>query len=289
MGKVLAAIVVVVTAVYAIVPWHWWMESKVSLQATLAPPGAEYWFGADNLGRDLFLRLSQVIRVSVLPLWGTVILFSVLGCSAGVGVSLLPDSRWFSALKLFLRSGAVVVGAVPVGVAAFVWAVFSERAGLQAVAIAIGALMAVRCFLHILDLMQQDQRLGYWQAHAALGGSKARLIWRYGLASQWRRPLLTALAFHLQVAVAIEASISYLGFGVQEPTPSFGNMLASHFDLFLKGQWQVLVPILLVFAATAAWPTLLHSVLTAPTARGLGWRNSQKHSNQGALSAGYVA
>ena len=53
--------------------------------------------------------------------------------------------------------------------------------------------------------------------------------------------MLLILIFHMKMAVVIEASLSYLGFGVQEPQASFGNMLASHFELYLRGQWQIML------------------------------------------------
>jgi ABC-type dipeptide/oligopeptide/nickel transport system permease subunit len=80
-----------------------------------------------------------------------------------------------------------------------------------------------------------------------------------------------SLGFHLRTAVAIEASLSYLGFGIQEPSPSFGNMLAAHFDLYLKGQWYVLGILVLWLGVTAAFPqavlTLSQSQVRRPRIR----------------------
>jgi len=65
----------------------------------------------------------------------------------------------------------------------------------------------------------------------------------HGILPHWLPDTLGNLAFYLKVAITVDASLGYLGFGVQEPHPSFGNMLASHFDSYMRGSWFVLVVI----------------------------------------------
>jgi len=72
---------------------------------------------------------------------------------------------------------------------------------------------------------------------------------------------MAVLGFQLRVAVAAEASLSFLGFGIQEPQPSFGNMLSSHFDLYLKGHWSVLLVIVGGLALAALFPASLAALL----------------------------
>jgi peptide/nickel transport system permease protein len=239
----------------ALAPWDVLVSQKIDLVNMLGPPSSAHPLGTDNLGRDLLGRLAAAVRGGVLPLWGGVL----VGCMAGGTAALVaivaqargPLARGATAVVDALTAA---LASIPVGLLAFAWAAWQERAGLLPVLGSLSGLFAARTYLELRDLHRRDVRLGYWTAHAALGGSLWQRVTRYGLLSGWLRPLATTLGFHLRAAVAIEASLSYLGFGLQEPQASFGNMLASHFDLYLKGHWSVLAAIVACLAATAAFP-----------------------------------
>ncbi len=253
----------------ALVPWGEWFGGKVRLADTLLPPSAEHPLGTDNLGRDLLVRTATAMSSGVLPLWGAVLLSTLAGVSLGTAVVLLKRRRLGAGAARGIDLVATGLASIPVGVSAFAWAVWWEKGGLAPVCLALGALFAVRSYLQIRDLHRHDRHLGFWTAHASLGGSEAGRLWRYGVFTGWRWSLAEALGFHLRAAVAIEASLSYLGFGIQEPAASFGNMLASHFDLYLKGHLSVLAVILGALALTAAFPSCLLSVLAFfPSRRG---------------------
>lgn len=127
--------------------------------------------------------------------------------------------------------------------------------------IALSLLIFVRSYLQIHELFLHDRKLGYWQAHEAIGGGMFSRIFRYGFGGSWSEPLLQSLRFHLMIAVSIEASLSYLGFGIQEPQASFGNMLSAHFNLFVKGQWYILIVIVIALWLTAKFPSILFAFL----------------------------
>jgi ABC-type dipeptide/oligopeptide/nickel transport system permease subunit len=149
---------------------------------------------------------------------------------------------------------AVSLATIPAGVMAFAWGAVRERVDLLGVMWTLGILFAVRMYLLVRDLDRRDQKLGYWTAHEALGGTTLSRIWHYGIRGGWSGELMESLWLNLRVAVAIEAAVSYLGFGVAEPAPSFGNMLATHFDYYLKGHVGVVIPIILGLALTAMVP-----------------------------------
>lgn len=263
--------VLVVFAALAILPWEAWLGGKINLAASLAPPSWGHPLGTDNMGRDLLVRIAAAVRGSVLPLW----LGVVLGAAAGIAVACAAivgerGRSWLrgAAVARSLDLSATVLAAVPIGLVVFAWAVWQEKAGIAPVLLALGALFAVRTYLETRDLYRRDAELAYWTAHRALGGALAARLWRYGLRAGWTSALLRTLAFHLRTAVAIEASLSYLGFGVQEPQASFGNMLASHFDLFLKGRFEVLLMLVLALLLVAAVPSAAYGVADLRARRG---------------------
>ncbi len=252
-----SVLMVVAFALLLCVPWSIWFGARVNLADALALPSLRHPLGADSLGRDLLVRAAEAVLGAVLPLWLGVLVATLVGVLLGIGMICLGTCRLWRPLIASFDAVAVVLVSVPVCLTAFAWAALREHAGLMPVLISLTLVFTLRTYLQVRDLYRKDETLAYWTAHAALGG---RLLFRlvsYGIVTSWRRTLATSLGFHLRTAVAIEASLSYLGFGIQEPSASFGNMLAAHFDLFLKGQWYVLVVLIGCLAATAALPRAL--------------------------------
>ncbi len=212
----------------------------VSLSKMLQAPSAEHWLGTDNLGRDLTQRLGSAITDAVLPMWLTITLASLIGHGIGILQVLVFASRILAPLARLIQIASSIIATIPAGIAAFALSAWMGGAGLLPVALALAPLFGIRCYLSTLELYERDRQLGYWQAHVAIGGSNRQRIVSYGLKGTWLRPMFENLGFHLRAAVAIEAAISYLGFGIQEPSASLGNMLASHFDQFLHGSWMTL-------------------------------------------------
>jgi len=210
--------------------------------------------GTDNLGRDLLTRLSSAIRESVLPLWITVTICSSAGVYLAVVASASPRLARFTTIA---DQFAALFASIPASIAALGIAAYAELTGLVPVMIAISAVFIARSYLQVRGLYLHDQKLQFWIAHETLGGTPWARVWQYGVRSHWRDALSQGLVFNLRAVVSIEASLSYLGFGVQEPNASFGNMLASHFDSYLHGHFGVLVVIIGGLALCAAAPRAL--------------------------------
>lgn len=246
-----------------IFPWGDFLGRGMSLSSMLQPPSFVHPLGTDNLGRDLLVRCADAVRGAVLPLWFGVLVATLCGVALAILSITLESHRTWGYFSLWLQGFAAILASIPVGIAAFAWAVYSEKAGLGPVLFAVSVLFFVRAFLQSIDLYRHDKFLGYWEAHRAIGGSQLSRLLKYGLRYSWKWRLADGFGFHLRAAVAIEASLSYLGFGIQEPNASFGNMLASHFDAYLKGDFHSLVIIVLMLALTAAFPASLVAALKA--------------------------
>jgi len=225
----------------AVVPWGSFFSSKVSLLQQLEWPSANHLLGTDNLGRDLLVRISDAVTYAVLPLWIGVTLLSLMGML--LAWAYLSYGRKNVFLQTLIDLVFSVSAAVPVVILSFLLAVIFETTRLWMVIVSVGFILSIHSFLFLKGLFLKSELLGYWQAHAACGGTRKERIMNYGILSHWLPDIFGNLAFYLKVAITVEASLSYLGFGVQEPHPSFGNMLASHFDSYMRGNWFVLVVI----------------------------------------------
>ena len=191
-----------------------------SLSETLRRPDARHWLGTDELGRDVLARLLWGGRVSlsiallvtiVAPAVGTAYGLVAAATPAPVGEGMMRAVDGLLAvprLPLYLMLLTLIgpgYWSVVVIMAAFEWPAFARLAYLGAV----GAL-----------------REPYVEAARAQGAPEARLLHAHiwpGIAG----PLLVAAAVGVRARVVAETSLSYLGFGIVPPTPSWGNMLAA--------------------------------------------------------------
>ena len=240
--------------ILALVPWAHWLSDKINLQSMNAMPSWQHPLGTDVMGRDLLVRLGQAASKAVWPLWFAVTLASALGIALALLTLSSTEYRVPRSTWLALEGIAAVLASIPVTVTTFLWAAFFEQAGATSVITSLCLVFTARAFLHIKNLFRQDSKLAYWTAHEAMGGRTLKRLWRYGVSSSWAPDLLNGLSLNLRVAVTVEASLSYLGFGMQEPEASFGNILATHFDGYLKGHWWVLTMTILALAVTASAP-----------------------------------
>jgi peptide/nickel transport system permease protein len=213
---------------------------------------AAHWLGTDSLGRDLLSRISLAVSESVLPLIFVVILAFILG----LGLFFMTCSR-DSRLVRILKKALLVTGdflvSVPITIALFLLLVGLESVNpIGIILIVIFFSCCIRtyseCSMHLL----KDQHLAYWESHHCLGGRKADRVWSYGLIGKWLTPLAMHLSHWLRLGIIIEASLSYLGFGISEPQASLGNMLAMHFSQFLRGQSSTVIVISLSFVVVLA-------------------------------------
>lgn len=203
----------------AIGPWLVPFDpSAQDLSMRLEGPTALHWFGLDELGRDILARLIFGARVSLLV--GLVVVSisaaagTVLGSIAGYYGGLVDDaiSRVIDILLAFpglLLAIAVVAVLGP---------------SLTHVVFALSLIGWVGYARLVRGQVLRTRELAYVEAAAALGASTPRILMRHVVPAAL--PALTVQAtLGLGGAILSEAALSFLGLGVQPPTPSWGTML----------------------------------------------------------------
>ena len=227
------------------------------LQDALSGPTADHILGTDMMGRDLMARIVAAFTFFILPLWALVVLWTIVGMLFGYGYSAIGDlklsiAKW---LPISFGSLAMLLAAVPVYVLALVWSIWAEAIGFWSVAGPLSLIVVVNVAILLRSLYLEDCQKEYWLAHKSFGGSLAYRFWVYGVRQNWQRKIRDSLIFNCQMALIVETSLSYLGFGIPEPSPSLGNILASHMNLAIRGDFRV---IFIVIAAMGIFFLLPH-------------------------------
>lgn len=228
-----------------------------NLQLMNAPPSAQHWMGTDQLGRDVFSRLLYAGRISLF------VAFSVVLVSESIGAFIGAISGYFggwvdSVIQRFVEF-LLTLPLLPLLLALSALLTGVEIPGLQpewssAVIIIIiltafgwmGATRLVRAM--VLSLRSQD----FTEAARALGMSHMRIILRHMLPNSLA-PIIVNATLNLGGVIIIESALSFLGFGIQLPVPTWGNMLNEYQADMWTQPAKVFYPGLAIFICTLAF------------------------------------
>ncbi|MEV7399570.1 ABC transporter permease [Streptomyces sp. NPDC091267] len=207
--------------------------------AIMTGPGADHFFGTDELGRDTFSRLLVGTRATILSALAMVAIGVVGGAVPGIASVLLGRRGSFVALRtvdaLLTLPGVIIAIAVA--------GIFGN--GPATTALAIGALFAPRLFRVVRAEALGFAHAQYVEAAELLGASRTWLIRRH----IWRKTLPTlgvTTALSAGYAVLATSSLGFLGLGVQPPDPTWGGMLADNVKQLWQDSWGPLWPGLLI-------------------------------------------
>ncbi|MBI2207726.1 MAG: ABC transporter permease [Candidatus Rokubacteria bacterium] len=217
----LALVHVVAVAAPLLAPYD---PDAMDLLDQFAPPSREHWLGTDETGRDVLARIIVGARTSLAVGLAAMTLAIVIGITLG-GVSGLCGGG-VDAVIMRITDGMLTVPTF--FLALLVLAVFgSNTVNVVLVIGATGWMVVARVVrAEILRTMPQD----FIVASRALGVGALRLLTRH-LLPQALPSLIVAATLGVAYAVLTESALSYLGLGVQPPTPTWGNMLtgAQHY------------------------------------------------------------
>lgn len=213
----LVVIAMIVMAVFAnyISPYD---PEAASFENMLTAPNADYWFGTDQFGRDILTRLIYGARTALFVGFTCAIIGATGGLILGVA------SAYFGGkFDLIVQRIMDVFMAFPLIILALA-VVATLGTGIQNVIIAITIPFIPQCARVVRSSALSIREIPYVDAARACGFSNARIILRH-MAPNVMAPYLIMLTTFVGQAILLEASLSYLGLGVQEPTPAWGLML----------------------------------------------------------------
>jgi ABC-type dipeptide/oligopeptide/nickel transport system permease subunit len=211
--------------------------TDVDLINQLQGPSAEHWMGTDIQGRDVWARLVYGARISLSV--GLVSQGIALGLGLLLGLIAGYYGKWVDELVMRLADVTLAFPTLLLLIAL----VAALQPSLTVVFLTIGLVGWAGMARLVRGQVLVVRELEYVQAMRALGARNGRIIARHVLPAVIA-PVLIAATLGVAAAVMAEAALSFLGLGVQPPTPSWGAMIADGRDLSqLRGApWTSLFP-----------------------------------------------
>lgn len=198
-------------------------------------------FGADQLGRDILSRIIHGARVSILVGASAVLISGVLGTLIG-----LIAGFYGGVVGATLMRIADIKLAMPMILFAITWIAFFG-AGLLSVIIIIGVWGWVPYARYSRGMVMFLREAPFVQASIAMGAGNGSLIFRH-IAPNLIAPLVVLATLQLGEAVLLESALSFLGVGVQAPTPTWGTMISDGRNYVDSAWWTVTFPGLAITA-----------------------------------------
>jgi peptide/nickel transport system permease protein len=220
--------------------------------AMLASPSAEHWLGTDSFGRDVLSRIIYGARTAL----AVGFLASFLGSTIGAVIGVI--SAYFGGkIDLVVQRVMDVLLSFPIIVLAItVVAVLGKNLILGVdvnLVIAIGLPMVPKVARVVRSSALAIRELPYIDAARTAGFSDARIIFRHMVPNVVAPYLIMITAFVAQ-AILAEASLSFLGLGVTEPTASWGLMLSgAAADFYEQAPWMIVFPGIAISLAVFAF------------------------------------
>jgi peptide/nickel transport system permease protein len=209
--------------------------------------GGFHLLGTDRFGRDVWARLAYGARVS-LGVGTLAVLVSVL-VGVAVGAAAGFWRGWTGTLLLGLTDFALALPRVVLLL--LLASLWEPSAGLVILVLGLTGWMTIARLVHgeVRALAVRP----FVESAMGLGASDLRVLVRHILPNAMT-PVIVATALGLGNAIMLEAGLSFLGLGVQPPTPSWGNLIASGRDTLVNAPWVAAAPgvalVLVVVAAT---------------------------------------
>jgi len=223
----------------------------VELINSLQPPNATHWFGTDVQGRDVWARLVYGARVSL----SVGILSQGIALTLGVILGLLAGyyGRWIDELVMRLADVTLAFPTLLLLIAL----VAALQPSLTVVFITIGVVGWAGMARLVRGQVLVIRELEFVQAERALGAHDVRILMLHVLPSVVA-PVVIAATLGVAGAIMAESSLSFLGLGVQPPTPSWGSMIADGRDLYQlrHAPWTSVFPGLAIGSAVLGFNLL---------------------------------
>lgn len=208
---------------------------KQDLIRSLEGPSRDYWFGTDELGRDILARVVHGARTSLVTAAGAVAVASAIGVPAGLVAGFFGG--WRDAILMRIVDFMLSLPGILFAMALIAVLGRSQTAALVAVGLTGIPAFARVTRAQVLSLKKRD----FVTAVEAFGATSNYIMFRTVLPNSWS-PILVQVVVLSSVAILLEAALSFLGVGIPPPQPSWGEMLRTGKEYLHESPTYALLP-----------------------------------------------
>lgn len=200
----------------------------------LKPPSLQHWFGTDNFGRDLFVRVALAVRVSLSV--GAAV--AVIAGAIGLAIGLL--CAWYRPVDRILMRVCDGLFAFPsLLLAIAIVGVLGPKISNVVLALSLVYVPSIARVIRGAAMVIKEKN--FIEALRAQGASASRIIWLH-LLPNVVSPFIVQVSWVFSVAILTEAALSFLGSGVPAPMPSLGNLLLEGKAVIFTAWWMTFFP-----------------------------------------------
>ncbi len=217
----------------------------IDLSSIRQPPSGAHWMGTDDLGRDLFARVLYGGRLSIL----IGLVSALVGTVLGSGVGALAGYYGGRIDNLLMRVTDVAYS-IPTLPLLIVLAAYT-----QATAVLMGMIIGLLSWMATARVVRGEvlslKERAFVEAARSIGASNRSIIGRHILPNAMG-PIVVGATLAVGNAIVLESSLSFLGLGVQPPTPTWGNMLQDAQATMATKPWLTIFPGLAILLVVLA-------------------------------------
>lgn len=234
-------VIIVTVAAAVLAPWIVPFDPNeqffdgLTLEGAPLAPNAQFWFGTDLVGRDLFSRLIYGAQTSLII--GVVANGIAVFIGSTVGICAGYFRGWVE--TVLMRFTDLMMAFPALLLAIVLAAIFKPSLWIVAMVIAMVNWVQIARVLYTetRSLSQRD----FIEAERAMGAGAPRIILKHILPHLFSTMIVWA-TLGIATTVLLEATLSFLGIGVQPPTPSWGNIIFENQTYFTSAPWLVFIP-----------------------------------------------
>jgi peptide/nickel transport system permease protein len=253
LGAVGFVVILAMAIAAAFAPWAAPYDPlAVDYGAMLAAPSLEHWFGTDAFGRDVLSRIIHGARTAL----AIGFISSFVGCTAGAALG--TASAYFGGrIDLVVQRFVDILLSFPIIVLALVVVTVLGKWQVAGVDMNLICAIAIPIAPKVARVVRSSalaiREMPYIDAARTAGYTHTRIIFRH-MVPNIAAPFLIMFTAFIAQAILLEASLSFLGLGVTEPTPAWGLMLSgSAADFYREAPWMILFPGLAISLAVFAF------------------------------------